>query len=108
VEGLLSGFTGCTSAVSLAIFVVTSYLMIRRPHGISLGLAAGVGAAASLLLGTVTFSDAAASLMEAWDAALAFVGVAAMSAALDAIGFLRWMALKIARLAGGSGLKLYL
>jgi len=108
VEGLLSGFTGCTSAVSLAIFVVTSYLMIRRPHGISLGLAAGVGAAASLLLGTVTFSDAAASLMEAWDAALAFVGVAAMSAALDAIGFLRWMALKIAKLAGGSGLKLYL
>jgi arsenical pump membrane protein len=108
VEGLLSGFAGCTSAVSLAIFFVTSYLMIRRPHGISLGLAAGAGAAASLLLGTVTLSDAAASLTEAWDAALAFVGVAAMSAALDAIGFLRWMALKIAELAGGSGLKLYL
>jgi len=92
---------------ALAIFIVTLFLMIKRPSGISLGLAAGIGAAASLLLGTVTLSDAAAAFVDIWDAALAFIGIVTLSVTLDAMGFFKWAAIKVVKLAGGSGLKLY-
>jgi arsenical pump membrane protein len=95
------------SVVALAIFIVTLFLMIKRPSGISLGLAAGIGAAASLLLGTVTLSDAAAAFVDIWDAALAFIGIVTLSVTLDAMGFFKWAAIKVVKLAGGSGLKLY-
>jgi len=92
---------------ALAIFIVTLFLMIKRPRGISLGLAAGIGAAVSLLLGTVTLSDAAEAFKDVWDAALAFIGIVTLSVTLDAIGFFKWAAIKVVKLAGGSGLKLY-
>jgi arsenical pump membrane protein len=66
-------------AAALIIFIVTLFLMIKRPRGINLGLAAGVGAAASLLFGTVTLSDAAAAFVDIWDAALAFIGIVTLS-----------------------------
>ncbi|MEM1592271.1 MAG: ArsB/NhaD family transporter [Candidatus Bathyarchaeia archaeon] len=95
------------SVNALAIFIVTLFLMIKRPRGISLGLAAGIGAAVSLLLGTVTLSDAAEAFKDVWDAALAFIGIVTLSVTLDAIGFFKWAAIKVVKLAGGSGLKLY-
>ncbi|MEM3633941.1 MAG: ArsB/NhaD family transporter, partial [Candidatus Bathyarchaeia archaeon] len=95
------------SVTALAIFIITLFLMIKRPHGISLGLAAGIGAAASLLLGTVTLNDAAVAFVDIWDAALAFIGIVALSVTLDAMGFFKWAAIKVVKLAGGSGLKLY-
>ncbi len=72
-----------------------------------LGYAAAVGAVASLLFGTVSLSQAVASFFYIWDAALAFVGIVALSVVLDAMGFFRWAALRVVRLAGGSGLRLY-
>ncbi|MGB9854870.1 MAG: ArsB/NhaD family transporter, partial [Candidatus Bathyarchaeales archaeon] len=92
---------------ALAIFFVTLFMMIKRPRGISLGLAAGIGAAASLLLGTVTLNDAASAFVDIWDAALAFIGIVAFSVVLDAMGFFKWAAMKVVKLAAGSGLKLY-
>jgi len=94
-------------AAALAIFIVTLFLMIKRPRGINLGLAAGIGAAASLLFGTVTLSDAVAAFFDIWDAALAFIGIVTLSVTLDAMGFFKWAAIKVVKLAGGSGLKLY-
>jgi len=93
--------------VSLAIFIGTLYLMIRRPRGISLGLAAGIGATASLIFGTITLSDAIDAFYDIWDAALAFIGIVTLSVTLDAMGFFKWAAVKVAKMAGGSGLKLY-
>ncbi|MEM3875179.1 MAG: ArsB/NhaD family transporter [Candidatus Bathyarchaeia archaeon] len=95
------------SVTTLAIFIITLFLMIKRPHGVSLGLAAGIGAAVSLLLGTVTLSDAAVAFVDIWDAALAFIGIVTLSVTLDAMGFFKWAAIKVVKLAGGSGLKLY-
>jgi len=94
-------------AAALAIFIVTLFLMIKRPRGINLGLAAGIGAVASLLFGTVTLSDAAAAFFDIWDAALAFIGIVTLSVTLDAMGFFKWAAIEVVKLAGGSGLKLY-
>jgi len=81
--------------------------MVKQPRGINLGAAAGMGAVASLLLGTVTFEDAVAGFGDIWDAALAFVGIVTLSATLDAMGFFKWAALRVAKLANGSGVRLY-
>ena len=43
------------AVAALAIFAITLFLMIKRPKGLRLGYAAGIGAAASLLLGTVSW-----------------------------------------------------
>lgn len=96
-----------TVVAALAIFAFTLVLMIKRPRGLRLGYAAGIGAAASLLLGTVTLGQAAQSFLDIWDAALAFIGIVALSVTLDAMGFFKWAALRVVKLAGGSGLRLY-
>ena len=92
---------------ALAVFVATVFLMIKRPRGLRLGYAAGIGAVASLLLGTVSLGQAAQSFLDIWDAALAFLGIIALSVTLDAMGFFRWAALRVVKLARGSGLRLY-
>ena len=95
-------------AAALAIFAVTLFLMIRRPRGLRLGYAAAIGALAVLSLGVVSLSQAAQSFLDIWDAAAAFIGIVALSVTLDAMGFFRWAALRVVKLAGGSGLRLYL
>lgn len=92
---------------ALGVFVVTLFLMIKRPRGLKLGYAAGIGAAASLLLGTVSLGEAAQAFVDIWDAALAFIGIVAFSVVLDAMGFFKWAALRVVKLAGGSGVRLY-
>lgn len=94
-------------AASVSVFALTLFLMIKRPKGINLGLAAGVGAALSLLLGTVTVFDVVQSLVDIWDAAFAFVGIVALSVTLDAMGFFKWAALRVVRLSRCSGVRLY-
>lgn len=89
------------------MFAVTLFLMVKRPFGMRLGYAAGIGAVASLVLGTVTVGQAAQSFLDIWDAALAFIGIVALSVTLDALGFFRWAAVRVVRFAGGSGLRLY-
>ncbi len=92
---------------ALIIFAVTLFLMIKRPFGLRLGYAAGIGALLSLILGTVSLGQAVQSFLDIWDAALAFLGIVALSVTLDAMGFFRWAALRVVRLARGSGLRLY-
>jgi arsenical pump membrane protein len=92
---------------ALAIFAVTLVLMIKRPRGLRLGYAAGIGAVASLVLGTVTLGQAATAFLDIWDAALAFIGIVSLSVTLDAMGFFKWAALRVVKSAGGSGLRLY-
>ena len=97
----------CLTIAAIAVFVVTLFLMIKRPFGLRLGYAAGIGAVASLLLGTVSLGQAARSFLDIWDAALAFLGIVAMSVTLDAMGFFKWAALRVVKMAGGSGLRLF-
>lgn len=94
--------------LSVVIFLGTLALIIIRPKGINLGVAAGIGAIASLLLGTVSLTDALFALDKIWDASLAFVGIVTLSVTLDVMGFFRWTALRVAKLAKGNGVKLYI
>ncbi len=86
---------------------MTLVLMIKRPHGLRLGYAAGIGALASIVVGTVSVGQVATSFLDIWDAALAFLGIVTVSVTLDKLGFFRWAALRVVHLAGGSGLRLY-
>ncbi|HUJ84488.1 MAG TPA: ArsB/NhaD family transporter [Candidatus Acidoferrales bacterium] len=95
------------SVAAITVFAVTLFLMIKRPFGIRLGYAAGIGAVASLVLGTVSLGQAARSFLDIWDAALAFLGIVALSVTLDAMGFFKWAALRVVNMAGGSGLRLF-
>ena len=95
------------AVAAVAVFAVTLFLMIKRPFRLRLGYAAGIGAVASLLLGTVSLGQAAQSFLNIWDAALAFLGIVALSVTLDAMGFFKWAALRVVKLAGGSGLRLF-
>jgi len=94
------------ATVSVLVFGLTLFLMIKRPKGINLGLAAGIGAVLSLVLGTVSIYDAIQSFIDIWDAALAFVGIVALSVALDAMGFFKWAALKVVKFSRCSGIRL--
>jgi len=104
VRGCMFGYA---AIASLCIFAVTLYLMVKRPWGLKLGFAASIGALASLLLGTVSVDQAFQSFAEIWDAALAFIGIVTLSVVLDAMGFFKWAAMEVVKLAGGSGVKLY-
>jgi arsenical pump membrane protein len=95
------------AVAAIAIFAVTLFFMIKRPRGLGLGYAAGIGAVASLFLGTVSLGQAAQSFLDIWDAALSFLGIIALSVTLAAMGFFRWAALRVVKLARGSGLRLY-
>ena len=92
---------------AIAVFSVTLFLMIKRPFGLRLGYAAGIGAAASLLLGTVSLEQAAQSFLNIWNAALAFLGIIALSVTLDTMGFFRWAAFRVVKMANGNGLRLF-
>ena len=92
---------------SLIIFAVTVLLMIKRPRGLKLGYAAAIGAVASLLMGTITVNEAAQSFFDIWDAALAFIGIITLSVTLDVAGFFKWAAIRVVKLAKGSGVRLF-
>lgn len=95
------------AVAAIAIFAATLILMISRPRGINLGIAAGIGALLSILLGTVSFMLVYEALVNIWDAALAFLGIVLMSVTLDAMGFFKWAALRVAKIANGSGVRLF-
>ncbi|MFA7396915.1 MAG: hypothetical protein WC046_00350, partial [Candidatus Bathyarchaeia archaeon] len=52
----------------IAVFVTTLYLISKRPWDIKQGYAVGIGALASLLLGTVNLGQATDSSVHIWDA----------------------------------------
>jgi len=95
------------TVAAVAVFIVTLFLMIKRPFGLRLGYAAAIGAVASLVLGTVSLGQAALSFLDIWDAALAFLGIVTLSVTLDAMGFFKWAAIRVVTIAGGNGLKLF-
>ncbi len=89
------------------IFLVTLILIIWQPRGLKIGTTAVLGAIASLALGVVSWSDVVEVTSIVWDATLAFIGIIILSMVLDEIGFFEWAALKMAKLSGGSGKRMF-
>lgn len=94
--------------ISAAIFLITLFLVIRRPKNIGIGYSALIGAAASYLLGLINFSSVIVVWDIVWNATFTFVAIILISLVLDEAGVFKYAALRIARIAGGHGRLLFL
>jgi len=93
--------------IASLLFLVTLIFVIWQPKGLKIGTTAVIGAIIGLILGVVSLDDVWTVADIVWDATLAFIGIIILSMVLDEIGFFEWAALKMAKLARGSGHRMF-
>jgi len=93
--------------VAALILVAVLALVILRPRKLDVAWFAGGGALLALALGLLSARALGAIVHDTWDAAVTLIALFVLSESLDANGFFNWAALRLARVANGSGWRLY-
>ncbi|WP_322474883.1 arsenical efflux pump membrane protein ArsB [Deinococcus sp. AB2017081] len=86
--------------LALGVFALTLFLVVARPRGLNIALGAAAGAVLALLLGLVDLDDLGAVWHATWNATLTLIALIVLSL-LDEVGLFRFVALHLARRAGG-------
>jgi arsenical pump membrane protein len=82
--------------------------VIWRPRGLNVAWPATIGALLAIMTGLVPLPTLRTIFGDTWDAAATLIALFLLSEALDSNGFFTWAALHLARIARGSGWKLYI
>lgn len=93
--------------LAASIFILTLVFVIWQPRGLGIGWTASIGALLALVTGVIGTADIPVVWDIVWNATFAFIAIIIISLLLDEAGFFTWIALHVARLAGGSGSKLF-
>ncbi len=93
---------------SVAVFLLTLFLIIKKPYNIGIGYSAMIGAVLAFTFGIIQYADIFKVVDIVWDATFTFVSIIIISLILDEVGFFEWAALHVARFAGGSGRKMFI
>ncbi len=89
--------------LALVIFILAIALVMVRPRPFNEATAAGLGAAAMIILGVVSPSDGWQVFLNNLSILLFFMGLMLISIIADKAGFFEWCAQKAVMLAGGKG-----
>ena len=95
------------ASVAVFVFAATVVLTVWRPRGLNESVPAAAGAVLLLALGLVGGDDLRAIIRNVGGASVTILSTMVMSIVLDSIGFFRWAAYNVVRLARGSGIRLY-
>ena len=90
-----------------SIFLLTLFLVIWQPRGLSIGWSASIGALLALGTGVIHMGDIPVVWNIVWNATAAFIAVIIISLLLDESGFFEWAALHIAHWGNGRGRLLF-
>ncbi len=95
------------SFLALLILLAVLALVIMRPRGLGVAWPAGIGAILAIGLGLVPQHELLIIFGDTWDATLTLIALFLLSETLERNGVFTWAALHLARLAGGSGWRLF-
>ncbi|MGM9924555.1 MAG: arsenic transporter [Bacillus sp. (in: firmicutes)] len=93
--------------MTMFVFVLTMLVIFWRPGGMNEAVPASVGAIIILLLGVVSVGDIFDIINKIGGASITIIATIVMAVILESFGFFHWAAVRLAKLAKGSGYHLY-
>ncbi|MCI2255564.1 arsenic transporter [Domibacillus sp. PGB-M46] len=93
--------------LTVLVFTMTMLGIFLRPGGISETWPASIGAGTILLMGIVSYGDVMDIIDKIGGASITIIATIVMAVTLESFGFFHWAAARLAKLAKGSGYRLY-
>lgn len=107
IAGSLVISTFSIPAATIFVFVMTMTIIFLRPKDINEAYPASVGAIMVLLIGVVNYANLQDITNKIGGASITIIATIVMAVILESFGFFHWVAATLAKLAKGSGYRLY-